>query len=207
MNLIRQESEVQAIVPHHLLETVARFTRLVRQSPAIDARSGVSARFAVACTESIAASALRRAAITGEAEAVARIGDLEAVVPTLHGKVEFEVSEEGREDEVLVHLTRRATAETFRARLGGVDLSPLVAWFDEGGALETGDLVPAAAILASIGPLEGLGRVVTALEGDAGESEGIAAACLELALEGLWLTRRIGKDTSGSTSTYGGGSG
>ena len=47
------------------------------------------------------ASALRRAAITGEAAAVARVGDLPRVVPTLRGKVEFEVSEEGREDDVL----------------------------------------------------------------------------------------------------------
>ena len=161
----------------------------------------------MACTESIAAAALRRAAINGETDAVARIGDLAGVVPSLRGKVEFEISEEGREDEVLVHLARRAVAETFRARLGVVDLSPLIAWFDAGNALETGDVVPAAAILAAIGPLEGLGRIVTALEGDAGESPGVAAACVEMALEGLWLTRRIDKDASGATTTYGAGTG
>jgi len=195
------------LVPHHVLETVARFTRQVRDSPAIDARSGVSARFAVACTESVAAAALRRSAITGEVEAVARIGDLAGVVPSLRGKVEFEVSEEGREEEVLVHLARRAVAETFRARLGVVDLGPLIEWFDAGNALETGDVVSAASILAAIGPLEGLGRIVTALEGDAGESPGLAAACIEMALEGLWLTRRIDKDASGATTTYGAGTG
>ena len=207
IDLMRQEAHVVAVVPHHVLETVARFTRQVRDSPAIDARSGVSARFAVACTESIAAAALRRAAINGETDAVARVGDLAGVVPSLRGKVEFEISEEGREDEVLVHLARRAVAETFRARLGVVDLSPLIAWFDAGNALETGDVVPAAAILAAIGPLEGLGRIVTALEGDSGESPGVAAACVEMALEGLWLTRRIDKDASGATTTYGAGTG
>ena len=62
--LVRQEAVLQAIVPSHILETVARFTRLVRQSPAIDDRSGISARFAVAAAESVAASALRRAVIT-----------------------------------------------------------------------------------------------------------------------------------------------
>ena len=35
-------------------------------------------------------------------------------------------------------------------------------------------------------------------------SPGVAAACLELTLEGLWLTRRIDKDATGSTVTYGG---
>ena len=204
MALLRQEAEVTAVVPHHLLETVARFTRLVRESPAVDSRSGVSARFAVACTESLAAAALRRGAITGEPQPVARVGDLAGVVPTLHGKVEFEVSEEGREEEVLVHLSRRAVAETFRSRLGGVDLTPLIEWFDSGNALETGDLITADAILTAVGPLEGLGRIMTALEGEAGETPGLAAGCLEMALEGLWLTRRIDKDATGATVTYGG---
>ena len=192
----------------HLLETVARFTRLVRESTAVDSRSGVSARFAVAAAESVAASALRRSAITGESAAVARVGDLPAVVPTLRGKVEFEVSEEGREDDVLQHLLKRAIAETFRAHLGGVDLAPLVARFDEGDTIEVGDLVTSESLLRSVGQLEGLGRMVTALEGDGAgaESPGLVAACVEMALEGLYLTRRISKDEvpGGSRAVYGG---
>ena len=56
----------------------------------------------------MAASALRRAALTGEEPAVARVCDLPATVATLRGKVEFEVDEEGRELEVLAHLLRKA---------------------------------------------------------------------------------------------------
>ncbi|TAK68724.1 MAG: magnesium chelatase [Actinomycetota bacterium] len=201
--LVRQEADLAAVVPGHLLEVVGRFTRLVRESPAIDARSGVSARFAVAAAESVAAGALRRAALTGEAEAVARVCDLPAVVPTLRGKVEFDVSEEGREEEVLDHLLRRAIAETFRSHLGSVDLAPLVARFDEGITIVSGDLVPATALLAEVGPLDGLGRIVSALEGDAGESAGVVAACLELALDGLYLTRRIAKDEIEGRTVYG----
>ena len=205
--LVRQEADLRALVPQHLLETIARFTRLVRESPAVDSRSGVSARFSVAAAESLAASALRRAAITGENAAVARVGDLPAVVPTLRGKVEFEVSEEGREDDVLLHLLRRAIAETFRARLGGVDLAPLVARVDEGATIEVGDLVTSDAVLDAVGPLPGLGRIVTALEGEAAqESPGVVAACVETALEGLYLTRRISKDEvpGGGRAVYGG---
>ena len=58
---------------------------------------------------------------------VARIGDAETITATLRGKVEFEADGEGREMEILDHLLRRATAETWRARLGGLDLSGLVA--------------------------------------------------------------------------------
>ena len=105
LTLIRQEADIwtAAELPEHLVEVIARFTRGVRESPAVDARSGVSARFAIAAAESAAASAVRRSALAEPAAEtpVARVCDLPAMVSTLRGKVEFEVSEEGREEEVL----------------------------------------------------------------------------------------------------------
>ncbi len=202
VDLIAQEADLVAVVPRHLLEVMARFTRLVRESAAVDQRSGVSARFAIAGAEALAGAALRRAAITGD-EPVARVCDLAGVVPTLRGKVEFEVSEEGREEEVLLHLSRKAVAETYRRHLGGMDLAPLVAVLDEGRSIETGDLVRGPDLLASGGQFEGLGRLVAALEGpDAEPTAGISAACVEMALEGLWLTRRIDKDEADGRVTY-----
>ena len=62
IELIRQEARLAAEVPDHVVEVVARFTRQVRESPSVDSRSGVSARFAIAAAETVAASALRRAA-------------------------------------------------------------------------------------------------------------------------------------------------
>src|ERR1044071_8888918 len=62
--LIKQEAEVAwdtggpaTVLPEHLIQVIARFTRLVRASPAVDSRSGVSARFAIAAAEAVAASA------------------------------------------------------------------------------------------------------------------------------------------------------
>jgi magnesium chelatase subunit I len=205
VQLVRQEAHLVAHVPDHLVEIIARFTRAVRESPAVDTRSGVSARFAVAAVETVAASALRRSAITGETPAVARVCDLPAIVPTLRGKVEFEVSEEGRELEVLAHLLRRGVAETFRARLGGADLSGLVERFEEGATVESGDLVTAAQLLERIGPLEGLGALVGRLGETDAETPGVVAAAVELALEGLYLNRRISKDEVPGRTVYGGG--
>ena len=209
--LIHQEAELpsSAEIPTHLIEVIARFTRLVRESPAVDARSGVSARFAIAAAETVAASAVRRTALTGEGGTagspsqsgsevpVARVCDLPPVTGTLRGKVEFEVSEEGREEELLTALLRRATADTFRARLGGVDLTGLLAKFDEGGTVETGELVPAAELLRRVGDVPGLAKIMERLGMDGGESFGHAAAALEFALEGLYLMRRLSKDSSG----------
>ena len=155
--VIRQEADLAAIVPDFLLEVVARFTRNVRESPAVDARSGVSARFGIAAAETAAASALRRSALTGEQPAVARVCDLPAAVPSLLGKVEFEVDEEGREIEVLAHLLRRATVETFRQHLGASDLKALIERFDEGLVVESGDLVPGRRLLEQVGTVPGPG--------------------------------------------------
>jgi magnesium chelatase subunit I len=199
--LIGQEAQVTAAVPIHLMEVIARFTRLVRESPAIDARSCVSARFAIAATETVAASALRRGAVAGEDQPVARVCDLPSIVPTLLGKVEFEVSEEGREQEVLAHLLRRATSETWRRALGATDLTGLLDRFERGATVDSGELVPAAELLHRIGPVPGLSRILESLDME-GESPGHAAAALEFALEGLYLMRRLSKDTGDGTATY-----
>ena len=207
--LIDQEAQIAwdgadpgAVVPIHLVQVIARFTRLVRASPAVDSRSGVSARFAIAAAEAVAASAVRRAAITGEDQPVARVCDLPSVISTLRGKVEFEVSEEGREQEVLDHLLRRACSDTFRALLGNADLSGLLARFADDGVVETGDLVPAADLLRRIGEVPGLARIMDRLRMEGGESLGQAAAALEFALEGLYLMRRLSKDSVDGGAVY-----
>jgi magnesium chelatase subunit I len=210
LRLIRQEAvvgwgvdAVSAALPDHLIEVVARFARHVRESPAVDQRSGVSARFAVAAAETVAASAVRRSALTGEDAAVARVSDLPSVVPAVQGKVEFEASEEGREAEVLDHLLRRAVADTFRARLGGVDLAGLVAVFEDGTTVESGELVPATDLLASVGTVPGLAKILSGLGIDDVDTPGLAAAGVEFALEGLYLLRRLSKETVDDRILYG----
>ncbi|MGH3454330.1 MAG: magnesium chelatase [Nocardioidaceae bacterium] len=202
--LIRQEAVTVATVPVHVVEVVARFAEGLRVSAAIDQRSGVSARFAIAATEAVSASALRRSALAAEDEAVARIGDLPDVVPTLLGKLEFEMGEEGREDEVMAHLLRLATAETFRERLGGVELAPFTEHFVEGDTVETGPLVPGSELLDQMGSVPGLATVLDRLGVDEDTvSPGQAAAAVEFVLEGLHLTRRLAKDEVDGRTVYG----
>jgi magnesium chelatase subunit I len=213
--LIRQEADLVAEVPEHVLEVLARFARAVRESPSVDPRSGVSARFAIAAAETVAAAALRRAGLlAGSApqgvrpEApVARVGDAVSVTATLRGKVEFESGEEGREIEVLAHLLRTATAETFRARLAGLDLSGFTDLVAEDTVVETGELVSSAELLRQVGTVPGLAKVLDRLGlGDAPTPEE-AAAGVEFVLEGLHLTRRLGKDVTESGRTVYGGRG
>lgn len=204
-DLIQQEAQLVAQVPGHVLEVLARFTRAVRESPAVDARSGVSARFAIAAAETVAASALRRGGLLGDDNPVARVGDTVSVTSTLRGKVEFDSGEEGREIEILAHLLRTATADTFRSRLAGLDLSGFTDLVAEGQVIETGELAGAEDILGQVGTVPGLAKVLERLGlGDA-PSRGEAAAGIEFVLEGLHLTRRLSKDlTEDGRTVYGG---
>ena len=188
--VVHQEAHLDATVPEYLLEVLARFTRLLRESTAIDQRSGVSARFAVAAAETVSASAIHRGAVLGEADPVARPVDLGTVIDVLRGKIEFESGEEGRELEVLEHLLRRATADTARERLGGIDLSSLVSAVETGDPVVTGERITAKALLAELPDLAVLDRVASRLNA---VSDGERAAAAEMALEGLYLARRISK--------------
>jgi magnesium chelatase subunit I len=215
LTLIAQESSIlwsdtdhaAPLVPSHLLEVVARFARAVRDAPQVDQRSGVSARFAIAAVETVAAAAVRRAAVVHEDAAVARVCDLPAIVPASRGKVEFDDADEGREFEVLEHLLRRAIVETYRSRLAGMDLRPLQERFDGGLTVTTGDTVGAQELLTQLGPVPVLSNLLDRLEpdgvGEGPAAVGVAASVIEFALEALYLNRRLAKDSDGARTVYG----
>ena len=202
IGVIEQEADLLATVPEYLLEILARFTRYTREHPAVDQRSGVSARFAIAGAETVAAAALHRSAVLGEEAPVARVVDLESVIEVLRGKIEFESGEEGRELEILAHLLRKAVADTVREHLGGIDLGPFVATLEDGHPVVTGDRVSAADLLGSLPADEPVGMTVDAIAArlDA-DTDGERAAAVELALEGLFLARRIGKEADDEGQT------
>jgi magnesium chelatase subunit I len=201
--VIAQEARLTAEVPEVILEILARYTRALRTSPAINQRSGVSARFAIAGAETVAASALHRATARGEAEAVARLVDLEAAVDVLVGKLEFESGEEGREDDILVHLLRTATAETVRQRFRGIDFAPLVGALDGRTTVATGEQVSARDFLAGLPSLDGADLYDQVAERFDATSDGRRASAIELALEGLYLARRISKESDDGQTIYG----
>ncbi len=200
--VIRQESHLVADVPDHLLEILARFARGLRASSSVDQRSGISARLSIAAAETLAAAALHRATAQGEPQAVARPVDLDSIVDVLGGKVEFESGEEGRERDVLVHLLRSAIAETVRERLRGIDMGPLVVALDGGSAVTTGAQVAAREFLTglpSLGQAECYDQITERL---GARTDGERAGAIELALEGLYLARKVGKEQVDGRTVY-----
>ncbi len=206
--VIRQEAHLVATVPDHLVEILARFTRALRESSAVDQRSGVSARFAIAGAETIAAAALHRAVSQGEDDAVARVVDLETAVDVLGGKIEFESGEEGRSREILTHLLRSATADTVRQHFRGIDFALLVEALDGGRLVTTGEQVTARDFLTGLPALPPVEDSESDLYDQVCDrlgatSDGERASAIELALEGLYLARKVSKDSDGGETVYG----
>jgi len=199
--VITQEAHLVADLPEPLLEILARFTRQLRESPAVNQRSGVSARFAIAGAETIAAAARHRATVRGEDEAVARVVDLESAIDVLGGKIEFESGEEGRERDILDHLLRMATAETVRELYRGIDLGPLVEALDGSVTVTTGEQITAQEFFDTLPHLNGTYDALAERFG--ATTTGQRASAVELALEGLYLARRISKDSGDGETLYG----
>ncbi len=190
-----------ARVPRFMKEIVAALTSELRRSPQVNHRSGISVRYSIGNLETLQAAAVRRAARTGEPEAVPRVVDLPAVLMSSEGRVEFDTIEEGREAEILMRALRTAELEVFRRRLSGFDFSTLLGRFDEGLAVDTGELTPAGDLLETVGDLPGLAKLLERL-GVEEESPGVAASALEFAMEGLYLSRRLNKDGDDSGARY-----
>lgn len=201
--VITQEADLVAEVPAYLMEILARFTRALRESSSVDQRSGVSARFAIAGAETVAAAALHRATRQGEPQAVARPVDLETAVDVLGGKIEFESGEEGREEAILDHLLRTATAETSRSYLRGIDFAPLIDAIEGGLMVTTGEQVGAKQFLEGLPDLADPALYDEVAERFDASNDGQRAGAIELALEALFLSRKISKDTADGETVYG----
>jgi magnesium chelatase subunit I len=193
--------DVPLRIPPFMKEIIAALTAELRRSPHVNHRSGVSVRYSIGNLETLAAAAVRRAARTGEPEAVPRVCDLPAVLESSLGRVEFDTIEEGREEEILTRALRTAELEVFRRRLSGYDFQPLLARFSKGLVAETSDLDTASQVLGQFGELPGLAKLLQRL-GVEQESPGVAASALEFAMEGLHLSRRLNKDRSGGRARY-----
>jgi len=209
ITVMRAEATVDTMpqsveVPTFMTEVLAAFTRALRAASEVDQRSGVSVRFSVANYETLVGAALRRALRTGEDRAVARPVDLVQVLAAGLGKVEFETFEEGREAEILTRLLHRAQLEVFRSRMVGVDVSGLLALFEEGAIVESSDVMGAADLLGQVDRIPGFAAILSALDVQA-ESRELAASAFEFVLDGLHLTRRLDRVAGPGTVTYAAG--
>ncbi len=209
MQVVAQEATTAVVpgvsvhVPVFMSEIVATLTHLARQSPHVNQRSGVSVRLSVANFEIMVASAVRRALRFGETEAAPRIADLASLGASTVGKVELDSIDDSRDSHVFETLVSQAVLGVFRRAVGPEHLKAVVADFDGGRVLHSGDDVVASDLLEALRDFPGLREAVSSIGAINGaESPAVVASGVELVLEGMHLTKRLNKDQSANRALY-----
>ncbi len=203
--IIQQEARpmaaagVSVVVPEFMLELIAEISQQARRSPHVNQRSGVSARMSITNYETLVANATRRALIAGEREVAPRISDLDAIIASTAGKVEIETVEDGREEYVLDRIMKSAVLEVFRARVKPEHLGAVVAGFEGGYMVNTGEDIPTKEYVESLEKLA-MGPILADL--GVGEQAAAVASAVEFVLEGMHLTKRLNKDELRGRATY-----
>ena len=212
MDIVEQEASIPEVdgltvaVPEFMSRVVATISHEARRSPHLNQRSGVSVRMSVANQEAMAASAIRRALRSGETVAVPRVSDLDALTASMAGKVEVDSIDEDRDGEILDRIVRAAVLGVFREVVPGELHRGVVEAFEEHDGVLVGEAVGSAAYAEVALEIPALATAAAVLLGDEPDGsdppQALVASAVELVLEGLHLSKRLNKVTTGSGSRY-----
>jgi magnesium chelatase subunit I len=181
-------------VPAFVAEVVEEVAFQARQDRRIDKRSGVSQRLPISVMENVVSNAERRALASGESQAVPRVTDIYAALPSMTGKFEMEYEGELKGAEAVGRdLVRAAVASVADGYLSHLDVRRVVEWFDLGGSLPLTDTTSGADVVAQSRPVQGLLELAQdqGLSRDASPEH--VAAGVDFILEGLYALKRISR--------------
>ncbi len=191
----RRKSPLEIEVPHYIHEVVEQVAFLAREDKRVDKRSGVSQRLPITVLENVISNAERRALRTKDADAVPRILDLYAALPSITGKMELEYEGELKGgDAIGRELIRSAVAKVFQSYFDGVNLRSVVQWFELGGSLKLDETSPASEIVQQLTGIQDLLSQTGKLGLSESESDAMRASAGEFILEGLYSLKRISRN-------------
>jgi magnesium chelatase subunit I len=192
--LTRNGAGPHAMVPTFVAEVVEEIAFQARQDRRIDKRSGVSQRLPISAIENVVSNAERRALSSGEPEAVARVTDVYAALPSITGKFEMEYEGELKGAETIAReLIRAAVANVADGYLAHLDTQQAIEWFDLGGSLQLDDTMSAADVLAHAAEVQGLIDLAYAAGIPKSASPPVLASGVDFVLEGLYATKKISR--------------
>ena len=149
---------------------------------------------------------MRRAVRSGETVAVPRVSDLDALAASMAGKVEIDSIDDDRDGEILDRIVRAALLGVFREVVPGELHRGVVEAFEEHDGVSVGEAVGSGAYAEVAAGIPALTTAVTVLLGDESDSgdppPALVASAVELVLEGLHLSKRLNKETTGRGSRY-----
>ncbi len=207
MHIVRQEARTSSIGdvvvqwPEFMEEIISTISHTARASTHVSQRSGVSVRLSVSNYETLAANAVRRALRVGETQVAPRVSDLVALAASTAGKIEIESMEEGRESIILENIAKASVLQVFKQRVTSEKIRDVLAAFDEGAVAHAGEDVSSADYVGLFANVPAL-RDLVGLLVPADASQATQASAVEFVLEGLHLSKRLNKDSSGARSTY-----
>lgn len=191
----RRSSPADIEVPPFINEIVEQIAFLAREDKRIDKRSGVSQRMPITVMENVVSNAERRALRTRDTDAVPRVLDIYAALPSITGKMELEYEGELKGgDQIARELIRNAVGKVFQSYYDGVNLKAVVQWFELGGSLKLDESLPAPAVVQQLGRIQDLLALTAKLGLGASESDAMRASAGEFILEGLYAQKRISRN-------------
>lgn len=190
----KRTSPVRLEVPNYIRETVEQLAFLAREDKKVDKRSGVSQRLPISALENVVSNAERRALRAREDVAVPRVLDIYSALPSITGKLELEYEGELKGgDAVARELIRSAVGKVYSSYFEGVNVSPIVQWFELGGTLRMEELVSSLDMVKQLSRIQGLMEKTAALGLAVSEPDAVRASAAEFILEGLYAHRRISR--------------
>ena len=189
------------VMPPFIQEILTQITFLARQNPDVSPHSGVSVRMSISNTECLLSNAERRAIRLGEGEVAPRITDLPAIASLTAGKLEIEdFSHNGREEKLVCHLIDEAVKQTFDKHFDLESLSGVVGAFHEGATATVSNSTGSEQYVSGLAEIEGLAAAVQSYLPEC--SPAVFASAAEFILEGLYLHRKIDKESLADGTRY-----
>jgi magnesium chelatase subunit I len=191
----RRQSPVVMEIPPYIHEVVEQIAFLARDDKRIDKRSGVSQRLPISVLENVVSNAERRSLRSKDREAVPRVLDLYAALPSITGKMELEYEGELKGgDAIGRELIRNAVGKVFSSYFDNVNLRQVVQWFELGGSLRLEEDLASPLLVAELSRIQDLLGFTGKLGLSENESDAMRASAAEFILEGLYAHKRISRN-------------
>ena len=206
IQIMEQESQFMAVegltlhIPQYMKEIIAEISHIARLSPDVSQRSGVSVRASISNYENLVANALRRAIKLKENQVVPRISDLPFIIPALQGKIEFEILDDGHEEEVILKLVEEAVIKVFNKYYSLEDVEPISQVFRDNITVDTGECLHSGFYEDMLKQIDGLGQAISTLSPT--DTPQQRAAAVEFVLEGLHVNQKLNKDALNGQYIY-----
>ncbi len=172
-------------VPDLIARLIEQIAVEARSNEFVDEKSGVSARLPISAYETVVSAVERRMLLNGETEGTARMGDLQAAIPAIVGKIEmvYEGEQEGAVNvaQRLISSAVRSLAPQYFPDFDQVrdkqhpeireKYLSVMSWFEKGNELDLMNDGTEKAYQASLNSIKGLDKVIKLNKADSNEAD------------------------------------